>query len=194
MPHRVGDTLIVQEDGGFALRRGVTRLPARLTLDAEITWIEGKDLRVRLPETRVILAGQTLRLPATKIKLPRLTETFSWRSQSFEPGEALRWDRAPFYGRLQGRAVTASRASYFTRSAWEAHLRSLGELAEERVCDDRAGLAGHAAFLGVALGAGRKEVLEAFREKAKAVHPDAGGDPDDFKRLLAAREALLLQK
>ena len=194
MPHRVGDTLIAQEVGGFALAHDVERLPARLTLKAEITWIDRKDLWVRLPETRILLASQALRLPATKLKLPRLAETFSWRSQAFEKSEAQRWDGAPFYGRLGGRAVTAGRASYFTGAAWDAHLRSLGEAPEARSLEGLSALAGHADFLGVALDAGRDEVLEAFRRKAKAVHPDAGGDPESFKRLLAAREALLLQR
>lgn len=195
MSHRVGDVLTVEEEGGFSLAHDVGRLPARLTLEAEITWIDRRDLWVRLPETRIILSEQALRLPVTTIKLPRQTETFSWRSQSFELGEAQRWDGAPFYGSLQGRAVAAERASYFTAEAWAAHLRSLGELApEEAGGGAMTGLVGHAARLGVALDAGRDDILEAFRRKAKTAHPDAGGDPEDFKRLLVAREALLLQK
>jgi len=193
MSHRVGDKLIVQEAAGFALAHDVVRLPARLTLSADITWIDRKDLWIRLPETRLVLSGRALRLPATRLKLPRLTESFSWRSQSLEMSEAARWDGAPFYGRLAGRAVTASRATYFTGAAWEAHLRSLGEAPQSRSLEGLAELAGHAAYLGVAVGAGRDEVLEAFRRKAKSVHPDTGGDPEAFKRLLAAREALLLQ-
>ena len=37
----------------------------------------------------------------------------------------------------------------------------------------------------------REDVLRAFREKAKRAHPDAGGDADEMRRLIAAREAAL---
>lgn len=191
MAHRVGDILIALEDSGFTVTHDVERHPARLSVEAEVAWIDGKDLWVRLPETRVVLAGQALRLPATKIKLPRMTESFSWRSQSFEPAVAARWDGAPFYRPVMGRRATAAHASYFTRAAWIEHERSLGDLPPDRPLQ---GLAGHAACLGVALDASRDQVLEAFRQKAKAAHPDAGGDPELFRRLMEARTALLLKK
>jgi len=191
MSHRVGDILIAQESSGSSTALHSKRLPARLTVEAEITWIDRKDLWVRLPEARVVFADQTLRLPSSKIKLARQTEAFSWRSQAFETVEATSWDAAPFYGRLKGQKVTQSQASYYTRAAWTEHERSLGDLPQKRPLD---GLAAYAACLGVALDASRDQVLAAFRLKAKAAHPDAGGNPEDFNRLLVAREALLLEK
>ncbi|KAG5473845.1 hypothetical protein LSCM1_04477 [Leishmania martiniquensis] len=38
------------------------------------------------------------------------------------------------------------------------------------------------------------EIKRAFRERALAAHPDAGGDPDSFRRLQAAYEALLQER
>ena len=40
--------------------------------------------------------------------------------------------------------------------------------------------------LGVARDAQPGAIKDAFREKAKSAHPDAGGDPEEFKRLSAA--------
>lgn len=46
-------------------------------------------------------------------------------------------------------------------------------------------------LLGLAPGASPAEVERAFRRRAKAAHPDRGGDPDAFRELLAARAALI---
>lgn len=43
--------------------------------------------------------------------------------------------------------------------------------------------------LGLPAGATREEVREAYREKVKEVHPDHGGDGDEFKRVREAYTA-----
>ncbi|MWG32954.1 J domain-containing protein [Halomarina oriensis] len=45
--------------------------------------------------------------------------------------------------------------------------------------------------LGVDADATDREVRRAYRELAKDVHPDRGGDPDAFQRVNDAREAML---
>jgi DnaJ domain len=42
--------------------------------------------------------------------------------------------------------------------------------------------------------ADRKEITRLYRQKAKSMHPDKGGDPDDFVRLTEAYEELLRGK
>jgi len=191
MTIRIGDVLMAQEDGSLPLALDTERLPARLTVEVAVTWADPKVLWVRLPEARVILQGQKLLLPATKVKLAVMTRQYSWRSQDFEACEARIWEGAAFYGSVRGQTVTAKKATYYTRESWNEHLRSLGDLPRAQAVG---GLAAHASRLGIPLEASRDEVIEAFRAKAKAAHPDAGGDPEEFRRLLEAREALLLEK
>ena len=45
--------------------------------------------------------------------------------------------------------------------------------------------------LGVRPGASPEEVARAFRRSAARHHPDAGGDPERFRELLAARDRLV---
>lgn len=45
--------------------------------------------------------------------------------------------------------------------------------------------------LGLAPDADRQAIVNAFRALAKVHHPDAGGDPEDFRRLRSAYEAAL---
>jgi curved DNA-binding protein CbpA len=45
-------------------------------------------------------------------------------------------------------------------------------------------------LLGVPAGASATEVGRAFRRHARAAHPDSGGDPEAFLRLVAARTLL----
>ena len=44
--------------------------------------------------------------------------------------------------------------------------------------------------LGVAKGASPAEIKKAYRKKALRMHPDKGGDPEEFKKLQAAYEVL----
>jgi hypothetical protein len=187
----VGEVLVAQENGSLPLALETERLPARLTVDATVVWVDSKILWIRLPEARVVLQGQRILLPATKVKLAVMTRQYSWRSQEFEACEARIWEGAAFYGRVNGQIPTAKKATYYTRKAWDEHLRALGDLAPAGAAGS---LAAHAVRLGVAFEASRDEVIEAFRVKAKAAHPDAGGDPEEFRRLLEAREALLFGK
>ncbi|MFA9432969.1 DnaJ domain-containing protein [Egicoccus sp. AB-alg2] len=46
-------------------------------------------------------------------------------------------------------------------------------------------------LLGVSATAGEREVLAAYRRLARRLHPDAGGDPQAFATLTAARDLLL---
>lgn len=46
------------------------------------------------------------------------------------------------------------------------------------------------AMLGVARDANADDIKRAFRQKARALHPDAGGDPEAFKRVADAYEVL----
>ena len=39
-------------------------------------------------------------------------------------------------------------------------------------------------ILGVKKNASQKEIKKAFRDKAKSAHPDKGGDPEEFKKIL----------
>ena len=48
-----------------------------------------------------------------------------------------------------------------------------------------------AVVMGVPVSAHRNEVLAAFRAGARLCHPDTGGDPDEFGRLVCARDILL---
>ncbi|MFC7226289.1 J domain-containing protein [Salinirubellus salinus] len=45
--------------------------------------------------------------------------------------------------------------------------------------------------LGVDPDAGEREVIEAFRERAKETHADTGGSSEEFKRVKRARERML---
>lgn len=46
-------------------------------------------------------------------------------------------------------------------------------------------------MLGLRRDATRTEILAAFRMKSKDCHPDQGGNPEEFRRLLAAKNAAL---
>jgi DnaJ domain len=46
-------------------------------------------------------------------------------------------------------------------------------------------------LLGVDRLAGATEIKDAYRRKASVHHPDKGGDPETFKRLTEARDAML---
>jgi hypothetical protein len=48
-------------------------------------------------------------------------------------------------------------------------------------------------ILGVEKGATREAAKNAYRALAKVHHPDAGGDPDDFKRLRKAYDQAMAQ-
>ena len=50
------------------------------------------------------------------------------------------------------------------------------------------------AILGVDMNATREEVDKAYKEKAKIMHPDAGGNNEEMVKLNAAYEAMYLFK
>lgn len=45
--------------------------------------------------------------------------------------------------------------------------------------------------LGVDADADRDEIVNAYREQVAKTHPDNGGDPEEFKRVVRAKETLL---
>ena len=47
------------------------------------------------------------------------------------------------------------------------------------------------ALLGIAQGATKREIKNAYRRQARKLHPDAGGDDDAFKRMYAAYRRVL---
>ena len=55
---------------------------------------------------------------------------------------------------------------------------------------DRVHDAGYYEMLGVARDASTSEIKSAYRARARAMHPDAGGSPDEFHRLRLAYETL----
>jgi len=46
-------------------------------------------------------------------------------------------------------------------------------------------------LLGIAVGSTKRDIRNAYRRKARKLHPDVGGDPDAFKQLHDAYRALL---
>jgi hypothetical protein len=52
-------------------------------------------------------------------------------------------------------------------------------------------LSAELSLLGVEAGASKREIRNAYRRKARKLHPDVGGDAESFKQLHAAYRALL---
>jgi curved DNA-binding protein CbpA len=53
-------------------------------------------------------------------------------------------------------------------------------------------LAEAAALLGVPTDYTRDDIIAAFRQAVKKAHPDLGGTAEDFRRLVEARDRLLV--
>jgi hypothetical protein len=191
---KIGDQLMAEEDGGFWPFRDSPRQPQRLVVKVGVVWTSSSVIRVKLPETKVMLSGKVVALPETKRDLPRHAPRFSWRTNRAELSEASEWHDQLFYPKVHGLRATAERAHYYTEAAWRMYQSSWDggdERAGPRVAPDPAALGTHAHLLGLTLGASREQVVAAFREKAKVAHPDHGGDPTVFRRLIQARDAML---
>ena len=92
---------------------------------------------------------------------------------------------------MRGRWCAARKATYYNRDAWEAYSHHIVETPHrpKDIVLERC-----ARELGVECDADRREISAAFRLKVKQVHPDFGGTPDEFQRLLAARNTLLVKR
>ena len=63
----------------------------------------------------------------------------------------------------------------------------------DRAQDETAEANEHHRLLGLPASCSRVDILRAFRQKAQEHHPDLGGDPAEFRRIVAAKELLLKQ-
>jgi DnaJ family protein A protein 2 len=52
----------------------------------------------------------------------------------------------------------------------------------------------HYKILGVPMNASQEDIKKAYRQKALLCHPDKGGDPEEFKKLLSSYKALTEEK
>ena len=185
---RVGEYLVAVENGSFLPRLNVQRIPRRLVVEAQVVWLTSGFMHVRLPEIDILFNHNRVRLPAATLKLVREP----WRPITHKAPHAAitpEWLRQPFYPRLNGNSYAANLADYYPHEAWSAFEEHLVGAQPQRPIDrERLRLAQQ---LGVEADADRKTVNAAFRLKIKRVHPDAGGDPDEFQNLIRARNALL---
>jgi len=165
------------------------RAPQRLTVEAPVVWATPTQIWVKLPAARVTLEGESVILPATQRRLDRLRPQLDWESQKLAPGEAVDWYDKPFYPLIDGRWATAEKATYYAPEAWAAYQSLLADAASPDEATEPP--SPHAALLGLGAQVSRDEVLRAFRARAMAAHPDKGGDPDYFRRLIVARDTLL---
>ena len=188
--YRVGDQLVAVENGQVRWTGRSPRVPARLVVQARIEWITTSKIHICLPESQVLINGDVVVLPRITHKLDRHIKQAPWENQGGEPGAPCEWKHQPFYPKIRGRWCTAQKATYYNYDAWKAYSHFITEephqpkdIVLERCAQE----------LGVEYNADRKEIGAAFRLKAKQVHPDFGGSPDEFQRLLAARNTLLVK-
>ncbi len=165
------------------------RSPQRLTVEALVVWATPLHIWVKLPALRVTLDGEALSLPVTRRRLDRSRLQLDWESQKMRPGEAVEWYDKPFYPKIGERYAAAEKATYYAPEAWAAYQDLLANAAAP--VEDADPPSPHAALLGLGAHVGRDEVLRAFRAKAMSAHPDRGGDPESFRRLIVARDILL---
>ncbi|MDX1401741.1 MAG: J domain-containing protein, partial [Kiloniellales bacterium] len=107
------------------------------------------------------------------------------------------WLREGFYPPIDGRYATAPKANYYSHAAWDLYQKVLFDrLSESQIPVQawREDLEASAALLAVSWDAGEKQILAAFRDQVKRAHPDVGGDPVHFRRLVAAKDTLLAAK
>ena len=70
-------------------------------------------------------------------------------------------------------------------------IRLMDELYEDMMRSKQDKLTTELSLLGVEAGATKREIRNAYRRKARKLHPDVGGDAESFKQLHAAYRALL---
>ena len=189
--YRVGDHLMAVEDGRVCSTRSLARVPGRLVVEARIDWITPSKLHVSLPETQILVKGECIVLPRTCHKLERYVQLAPWEQENGEPGAPFEWKQQPFYPRVRGRWFAAPKAAYYNSEAWAAyshHLEEQPEPPRDIVLEQCAQM------LGIGCDADRREISAAFRSRVKQVHPDFGGTPDEFQKLLAARNTLLVKR
>ncbi len=69
---------------------------------------------------------------------------------------------------------------------WQAYQQRLYDQAEKDLYAESG-----CKLLGIEAGATKREVRNAYRRKARKLHPDVGGDAEAFKQLYAAYRAVL---
>lgn len=103
---------------------------------------------------------------------------------TFDPRAYYRIDRSPTHAVLVEHEMPGVNLGY--RLPFETPEISFGT--DEAAADEPAVDPTDAAFavLGLPAGATADQVKAAYREKVKQVHPDRGGDEDEFKRVREA--------
>lgn len=86
-----------------------------------------------------------------------------------------------FIHSAEGRAMYDEIKTFFAEQQWESPS------AERRTKRYKA----EYTLLGVQPGASQQEIKRAYRQKARALHPDKGGSEAEMKRLNAAYQKLL---
>lgn len=107
----------------------------------------------------------------------------------FALGDAVEFDNAGAI--TDGRVVLLEEDQALVRETMNGRIR----IVKHRDLfppGSRQAMAHHRALLGLAHDAGAVEATKAFRRLAKQHHPDKGGDPEMFRRLRVAFEALTL--
>ena len=185
---QVGENLVAVENGTFWPSFDSPRFPKRLIVEARVVWITSSAVHVRLPEVDVLLERKRVRLPAIAHKLNRRVRQHRGPA-NHRSDESSDWLRQPFYPQVNGKWCTANLADYYPSDIWFAFDQKVvsagmqGPVDNERQRLER--------LLGVNADASRHEVIAAFRVKIKSVHPDLGGDSDEFQSLIQARNARL---
>ncbi|MEM7224010.1 MAG: J domain-containing protein [Pseudomonadota bacterium] len=147
-------------------------------------------MHVSLPETQVLINGEAVILPRTCHKLDRYPDLAPWEQSNGDEGAPCEWKQQPFFPKVRGRWCSSPKATFYNEDAWTAyshHITDESEAPKDIVLEQCAQV------LGVNSDANRKQISAAFRLKVKQVHPDFGGTPDEFQKLLAARNTLLVK-
>jgi hypothetical protein len=73
----------------------------------------------------------------------------------------------------------------------EEYLMWLRDSSEDKIRKVDNELARRRALEEASMSLAERLIAEGYRSMAKKAHPDAGGDPDEFRRLTSARAALV---
>ncbi|WP_370168190.1 DnaJ domain-containing protein [Sinorhizobium fredii] len=130
-----------------------------------ISWFEAEIIRITERNVVVRYRGETARLDRRK-----LWHAWAW------------WRGVCFVSSQSGRI-----AERLDKLWWSRYGTSGGGVPPSM----QVPLAEAMELLGVSSNYSREEVIKAFRKKALKAHPDHGGDPEKFRKLVEARDRLL---